>query len=54
MVMVEDYHMANDELLTILKEIKISKSSAIEHLSSRLLKDALMCLIEQSKYILGH
>ena len=46
--------MANDELLTLLKEIKISKSFALEHLSSRLLKDAMICLIEQSYYILGH
>ena len=44
------YHVETDEILTLLKEIDITKSSAIDNLSSKLLKDALNCLVEQFKF----
>ena len=49
----EKFNIENEELLTILQDIDITKSSAIEFLSSKILKDALICLIEEFKFLLN-
>ena len=49
----EKFNIDNEELLTILQDIDITKSSAIEFLSSKILKDALICLIEEFKFLLN-
>ena len=47
--MFEHFHVESEELLILLKDIYISKLFAIDHLTSRLLKDALF--INRSIYI---
>ena len=49
----ENFYIENDELIKLLREIDITKSSAIDNISSRVLKDALIILIDQFKYILN-
>ena len=51
-----DYEMINlitneAEVERVIKEIDISKSSAIPNLSSRVLKDSLQCLVTQLTYL---
>ena len=46
-------HVENNQLLKLLQEIDITKSSAIEYLSSKVLKDALLTLIDEFKFILN-
>ena len=41
------------ELLQLLKDISTTKSSAIENLSSRLVKDSLVCLIDQFLFLVN-
>ena len=52
-ILYDDFHIENDELLKFLREIDITKSSAIDNISSRVIKDALIILIDQFKYILN-
>ena len=39
--------------MKLIHDIDITKSSAIENVSSKVLKDALICLIDQFKFILN-
>ena len=41
------------ELLKLLKNLNTTKSSAIENLSSRLVKDSLVCLIDQFVFLVN-
>ena len=41
------------ELLKLLKDLNTTKSSAIENLSSRLVKDSLVCLIDQFLFLVN-
>ena len=52
-ILFDDFHIESDELLKLLREIDITKSSAIDNISSRVMKDALIILIDQFKYILN-
>ena len=52
-MLIDNFHVENDELLKLLHDIDITKSSAMEYLSSKVLKDALVCLIDQFKFILN-
>ena len=47
-----DSNIEKDELLKLLQDIDVTKSSAIEYLSSNILKDAFICLINQSIFLL--
>ena len=47
------FYVKNDELYKILFDIDIMKSSPIEHVKSRILKDAFICLITQLKCVLN-
>ena len=47
----DDFSIDNDELLKLLQDIDVTKSSAIEFLSSNILKDAFICLITQLTFI---
>ena len=50
-VLNDDFYVENDELLKLSKDIDISKSSAIEYLSSNILKDAFIYLIDQLTFL---
>ena len=52
-ILFDDFHIEREELLKLLREIDITKSSAIDNISSRVMKDALIILIDQFKYILN-
>ena len=52
-ILHDNFYIENDELLKLLREIDITKSSAIDNISSRVMKDALIILIDQFKYILN-
>ena len=47
------FHVEIDELLKLLQDIDITKSSAIEYISSKILKDALITLVNEFKFILN-
>ena len=47
------FHVERVELLKIIQDIDITKSSAIEFISSKILKDALITLVEEFRYILN-
>ena len=42
-----------DEVSKLVKDINITKASALDRLSSRLIKDALLCLNEQFTYLIN-
>ena len=46
-----DLNTDQDEVLKLLKEININKSSAIKHLSSKILKPAFILLVHQLTFI---
>ena len=50
-ILDDNFHIGNDEVLKLLREIDITKSSAIDNISSRIMKDSLVILIDQFKYI---
>ena len=52
-VLNDVFYVKNDELYKILFDIDIMKSSPIEHVKSRILKDAFICLITQLKCVLN-
>ena len=52
-VLNDTFHVNTDELLKILGDIDCTKSSAIDHVNSKVLKDALICLVDQFKYLLN-
>ena len=49
----ENCYIENDELIKYCVKLTSQKSSAIDNISSRVLKDALIILIDQFKYILN-
>ena len=49
----DTFYVETNELLKILGDIDCTKSSAIAHVNSRVLKDALICLIDQFKHLLN-
>ena len=46
LTLYDTFHVENDELLKILCDIYCTKSSAVEHVNSNVLKDAFICLVE--------
>ena len=48
-----DFNVTEDEVISLCKEININKSSAIENLSSRILKLAFLTLSQQFTYIIN-
>ena len=52
-VLNDVFYVKNDELYKILFDIDIMKSSPIEHVKSRILKDAFIYLITQLKCVLN-
>ena len=53
LVLNDLFQVENDELHKMFCDIDITKSSAVEHVNSRVLKDAFICSIEQFKYLLN-
>ena len=51
--LIDTFHVNSDELLELLNEIDCTKSSAIPYVSSRVLKDAFICLVDQFAYVLN-
>ena len=51
--MIDTFHVNTVELLEILNDIDCTKSSAIPYINSRVLKDALICLVDQFAFILN-
>ena len=51
--LVDIFHVEHVELIELLSDIDFTKSSAIEYLSSTILKDALITLIDQFRFILN-
>ena len=49
----DNFYVQNDELHDLLQNIDITKSSAIDHISSKVMKDALITLIDQFKFVLN-
>ena len=49
----DNFSVENDELMKLLQDIDVTKSSAIDNISSKVLKDALIHLLDQFKYILN-
>ena len=52
-VLQDTFHVEHYELLKILQDIDITKSSAIEFISSKIVKDALITLIDEFRCILN-
>ena len=50
---MDNFYVENYELLKLLHDIDNTKSSAIRFISSKVLKDALITLIDQFKFILN-
>ena len=50
-VLEDDFSIEMDDLIKLFQEIDITKSSAIEYLSSNILKDAFICLINQMTFL---
>ena len=51
--LIDDFYVETEELLKLLQDIDISKSAGIEYLGSNNLKDALITLIDEFRYILN-
>ena len=48
---IPDFNTSSEEVLKILKEININKSSAIQNLSSKILKPALIMLVDKMTFL---